>query len=110
MSAKRGAKRGAKHRGERRLIEVALVPLATRAWRKGLLGGDRKWMAVGVAVLALRRVRRREEQVVFTQALGRGQSLLISHGPPPPGRRARRRDRREQRAERQAGPTLAEQG
>lgn len=81
-------------RPSRRLVEAVLGPLSETAWRRGVLGGDRAWLGIGLGVMLLRRIRRREEDVVLTERLGKGQSLLISHGPPPPTRRARRRARR----------------
>ncbi|MGH9129586.1 MAG: hypothetical protein ACRDY2_11645 [Acidimicrobiales bacterium] len=76
------------------MVELALAPLARRAWQRGVLGGEGAWLAVGIAVAALRQIHRRAEDVVYTETLKRGQSLLIADTPPPPTRRARRKSRR----------------
>ena len=50
--------------------------------RRGLLGGSRAWMAVGVAAVAVRLLRRmasRGPEVVYCEPLDPGQRLLISH-------------------------------
>lgn len=78
----------------RRLVEMGLAPLATRAWRQGVLGGQRRWLGVGLAVMVLRRARGRTEDVVYSETLAPGHYLVVTHEPPPPSRRARRRARR----------------
>jgi hypothetical protein len=54
------------------------------ALRKGLLGGSRPWLIVGVAATGLRifsRLARRQPVVVYRDKLDAGQSLVISHFP-----------------------------
>lgn len=51
--------------------------------RKGILEGSRPWLVVGVAaggVRLLKRLSRREPQVVFSEVLPEGATLVISHG------------------------------
>lgn len=51
--------------------------------RRGILGGSRPWFAVAVAAGGLRLLRRlsgREPEVVFSQELPPGATLVISHG------------------------------
>jgi hypothetical protein len=52
--------------------------------RRGVLGGERTWLILGgVALLAQLAVRalHKKSQVVFSERLGPGQSLVISHRP-----------------------------
>lgn len=90
-----------------RFDELALAPLARRAWRRGVLGGERKWLAAGILVWLLRRIRRRKEDVVYSETLTKGHYLQISHLPPLPTRRARRKAKR--RARRRTERTLPAQ-
>ena len=49
---------------------------------RGLLGGNRGWMALGgvaVALRALGRMARKEPKVVFSEQLDPGQTLVITH-------------------------------
>ena len=59
-----------------------LKTLSRLALGKGLLGGSRPWLVVGVAATGLRifaRMARREPEVVYRETLEAGQSLVISH-------------------------------
>jgi len=63
---------------------------------KGLLGGQRGWLAVGAVVWAPRLVRKafgKTEVVVATERLDPGQTLVLSAIPP-----STRRERRAQRS------------
>jgi hypothetical protein len=49
------------------------------------IGGSRGWLAVGMTaggLHLLRRMAKREEEVVYLEALHPGQSLVIQHLPP----------------------------
>ena len=65
---------------------------------KGLLGGSRGWMAVGVVVWGPRLMKKalgKNEQIVATEVLRPGQALQLTAISPPTRaeRRAARRDR-----------------
>ena len=63
---------------------------------KGLLGGDRRWLAVGVFFWSLRALRKafgRVEQVVALEKLEPGQWMSL-HAIPPTTRRQRKADKR----------------
>lgn len=70
---------------------MVLAPLASRAWREGVLGGQRRWLVVGLAVMAVRRAKGRREDVVYSEPLAPGHYLVVTHEPPRASRRARRR-------------------
>lgn len=56
--------------------------LLRRSYLRGFVGGSRFWTVVGtfgLAVRLLRKLTRDEPEVVYSEALGPGQSLLISH-------------------------------
>ena len=49
---------------------------------RGLLGGNRGWMALGAVAVGLRglgRLAAKEPKVVFSEQLDPGQTLLITH-------------------------------
>ncbi len=49
---------------------------------KGLLGGDRRWLALGGAALGLRALAKlalKEPKVVYSEELAPGQSVVITH-------------------------------
>jgi len=59
-----------------------LAALTRLAFRKGVLGGSRAWVAVGGAAVALRLLKRmaaRQPEVVYCETLEPGQTLLVSH-------------------------------
>lgn len=59
-----------------------LAALTRLAFRRGLLGGSRPWMAVGGAALGLRVLKKmaaRQPEVVYCEELPPGQTLTISH-------------------------------
>lgn len=52
--------------------------------RKGLLGGQRRWLALGILAYGFRTVRRwaeRRPEVVYRTSLEPGQALLVDHRP-----------------------------
>lgn len=62
-----------------------LRALSRRALSKGLFGGSRAWLVVGLATTGLRifaRMAKREPVVVYSETLDAGHSLVISHFPP----------------------------
>ena len=49
---------------------------------RGLLGGNRGWMALGAVAVGLRgvgKMARKEPKVVFSEQLDPGQTLVITH-------------------------------
>jgi hypothetical protein len=62
--------------------------------RRGLVGGSRSWMVAGGLAYALRALRwvvRRDTEVVFSEELRPGESLVITPIEPPNGSRSRKR-------------------
>lgn len=53
--------------------------------RRGLLGGSRAWTVVAVASIGVRLLRRLagDREVVYSEELAPGESLLISHEADP---------------------------
>jgi hypothetical protein len=80
---------------------LSLAPLRRRAWDDGLLGGDRRWLAVGAVVWTitlLGRAWRREPEVVYRTVLKPGETLSVSTQlavakaeRPPAGRKRRKK-------------------
>lgn len=74
------------------------------ALRKGLIGGSRPWLVLGIAAWTVRAIfwALRPNPVVTSRTkLAVGDSLLIRHEPAPPTRRQRRKSRkRDKRANR----------
>ncbi len=49
---------------------------------KGLLGGDRRWLALGTAAFGLRalaKIATKEPKVVYSEDLAPGESVVITH-------------------------------
>lgn len=70
--------------------------LRQRSLRKGLLGGHRGWMAVGVLVWAprvLRRLAGRHEELIATERLLPGETIQLT-AVAPPTRRERKAAKR----------------
>jgi hypothetical protein len=64
-------------------VPELLPKLQSVGIRRGLLGGSRAWTVVAVAALGLRLLRRLAgdgDEVVYSEELGPGESLLITHG------------------------------
>jgi len=58
--------------------------LVRKGARRGLFGGETVWLVVGGGALALRaalKVARKSEEVVFSEKLGLGETLVITHVP-----------------------------
>ena len=73
-----------------------------KAWEDGLLGGDRRWLAVGAVVWTFTlagRAWRRQPEVVYRTKLTPGESVVVTTSRPPTtseaklARRAKRRRR-----------------
>ncbi|MGH9286386.1 MAG: hypothetical protein ACRD0M_12045 [Acidimicrobiales bacterium] len=61
-----------------------LAALMRTGLRRGLVGGNRTWLAVGVAAAGLRllgRIARQQPDVVYCEPLEPGLSVLITHQP-----------------------------
>ena len=66
-------------------MKRALDYLVRKGLRRGLLDGETLWLVLGGGALALQlaiRVARKKEEVVFSEALGVGERLIITHRPP----------------------------
>lgn len=60
-----------------RILRVGL----RRAWRDGVVGGNRAWLAVGTVALGVRLLRRltRAEPELVSESLRPGETLVIAH-------------------------------
>jgi hypothetical protein len=64
-------------------VSPVLSRLARTGLRRGLVDGNRTWLAVGAAAAGFRLLRRlasKQPKVVFSEELAPGTTLLISHG------------------------------
>jgi hypothetical protein len=65
-------------------MKLSLGYLVRKGLRRGLLGGETLWLVLGGSALALQlalRVMRKRDEVVFSEKLGIGESILITHRP-----------------------------
>jgi hypothetical protein len=56
--------------------------LLRQGFRKGVLGGSRRWLVIGGAALGMRvlgKLTRREPEVVYCEELAPGEALVITH-------------------------------
>jgi len=70
------------------------------AFTKGVFGGSRPWLLLGLAAWTLRGLQwalRPSPKAVYKGRLQVGQALTIEHLPAPPTRRQRRKQRRRDR-------------
>ncbi len=61
--------------------------LIRRGLKKGVVGGSRAWLTIGILAAVVKlvgRLVRREEVLVMREQLPEGASLLISNGPAAP--------------------------
>lgn len=68
--------------------------LKRTAFRRGVVGSDRLWLAVWVAVAGSQFLRRRLgriEEVVYRTELHVGEHLIVEHHPPAARRRRRQK-------------------
>jgi hypothetical protein len=68
-----------------------------RGLRQGLLEGSALWLVAGALAWLFRLLTTPEAPKVVREQIALGESLLVTHLPAPPTRRAERRDRRQQR-------------
>lgn len=74
-----------------------LSEVRRRALLKGLLGGSKPWMILGLVAWTFRALQwalRPAPPTVYQEKLGLGESLILRHQPAPPTRRQRRKSRR----------------
>ncbi len=77
-----------------------LSDLRRSAITKGLFGGSRPWMILGIAAWTLRGLQwalRPSPRTVYKRRLDVGETIVIAHEPAPPTRRQRRKQRRRER-------------
>jgi hypothetical protein len=73
-------------------MKAALDYLVRRGLRRGLLGGETVWLVLGGGALAVRlaaRALRKKDDLVFSEKLGQGESLVITHRAPTELRKTR---------------------
>jgi hypothetical protein len=66
-------------------MKLSLDYLVRKGLRRGLVGGETLWLVLGGSALALRlglRVIRKRDEVVFSEKLGIGESIIITHRSP----------------------------
>jgi len=77
-----------------------LSDLRRRALTKGLFGGSRVWLILGVAAWSLRALKwalRPDPKTVYKGKLLLGETIVLTHEPAPPTRRQRRKAKKAER-------------
>jgi len=73
-------------------VKAGLDYLVRKGLRRGLFGGETLWLVLGGGALALQlaiKVMRKKEDVVFTEKLAVGDSIVITHRAPTGHKRRR---------------------
>jgi hypothetical protein len=63
-------------------VKNALAWLVRRGWQRGFLEGDQFWLVLGAAALLVQwgiKAANKKPRVVFSEPLGIGETLVISH-------------------------------
>jgi len=74
-----------------------LSDVRRRALTKGLFGGSRPWLLLGIAAWTFRGLQwalRPDPKVVYRSRLEVGETIVLSNEPPLPTRRQRRKSRK----------------
>jgi hypothetical protein len=74
-----------------------LSDVRRRALTKGLFGGSRPWLLLGIAAWTLRALQwalRPEPKVVYRSRLDVGETIVLRNAPAAPTRRQRRKTRK----------------
>lgn len=83
-----------------------LSDIRRRALTKGLFGGSRPWLLLGIAAWTFRGLQwalRPEPKIVYRSKLDVGETIVLRNEPAPPTRRQRRKTRKaEKRSSRKA--------
>lgn len=66
--------------------DALLGSLVRRGARHGLLGGNPTWLVIGGLAFVVRRVRRRDAGVVYSEEIPVGQRVTVEHQPTRPRR------------------------
>ena len=77
--------------------------LRWRAITKGVFGGSRLWLFLGVAAWSFRALKwalRPDPKTVFKGRLLLGETMVLTHEPAPPTRRQRRKAKKSERRSR----------
>lgn len=86
--------------------------LRQRAWEDGVLGGDRRWIAIGGFawfVWALQWAWRRDSEVVYRTKVKPGESVTISTSKPLPKKQAKKQAQEQKAAAKVARKRPAKQ-
>lgn len=75
----------------RKLIDRFTKRALRDGLRRGVLGGNDMWLAIGAIGLLVKVLTKKDEPKVVTERLAVGESLTVTHLPAPPSRRAARR-------------------
>lgn len=82
------------------LVRPLLDSARRRGLSKGVIGGNRIWLAIGGLAWGLRALQwalRPNPRTVYRGSLAEGQTVVISSLPAPPTRRQRRKQRKRDR-------------
>jgi len=74
-----------------------LSDVRRRALTKGLFGGSRPWLLLGIAAWTFRGLQwalRPEPKIVYRSKLDVGETIVLRNEPAPPTRRQRRKTRK----------------
>jgi hypothetical protein len=80
-----------------------LSDLRRRALTKGLFGGSRVWLFLGLAAWSLRALKwalRPDPKTVYKGRLLVGETIVLTHEPAPPTRRKRRKAKKAEKRDR----------
>ena len=73
------------------LVDSLARRLVRRGIRRGLAEGSTLWVAIGALAWLVRLLARPDAPKVARERLRLGETIVVTHAPAPPSRRARRR-------------------